>query len=532
MSERIDYIPFNKIKSIEIYENINKLSLSGIVSSKKPDYAITGVFYNTSWKPTCQLKSNGNVLVDDGYNYYGYRWNTPMDFSMGAVPNDSRDYQNYLACCYLVVDGKKIEKPNYNSDVAGTRGRTAIGIKGDNLVLYASKDGTSDAKTPEQLRDYLYTKGIESLVMGDGGSKVNYYANGYTMQGSAKSQNLILVYLKESEDEDTETVTGKEDNGMEIVEKFITNNPRYKANEVKTKVGYVQHSTGTPGGTAASIINTFNKSSADAEAHGIIDDTGIYQLLPYNIRAWHVGGSANNTHVGVEVCEPQDTRFLDANWKNLSQNSKNNTTFAVKAVQQELVDRGYNTNGVDGIFGSGTKSAVVAFQKDQGLSQDGVVGKNTLHKLQNREGSHVKYNPERNQEYFENVYNKAVYYCAYILKQIGVSSVTTTSVMSHAEAYAKKLGSNHADVGHWWPQHGKSMDDFRVDVKEYISTGKLPYGEDSTVDEPVDVDKPMNEMEKAWAKAITKGIFDGSNPDNPCTRKQVATVLNRLGLLD
>lgn len=42
MSERIDYIPFNKIKSIEIYENTNKLTLSGIVSSKKPDYAITG----------------------------------------------------------------------------------------------------------------------------------------------------------------------------------------------------------------------------------------------------------------------------------------------------------------------------------------------------------------------------------------------------------------------------------------------------------------------------------------------------------
>lgn len=528
MSERIDYIPFNKIKSIEIYENINKLTLSGIVSSKKPDYAITGVFYNTSWKPTCQLKSNGKVLVDDGYNYYGFRWNTPMDFSMGAVPNDSKDYKNYLACCYLIVDGKKIEKPNYNSDVGGARGRTAIGIKGDSLVLYASKDGTSDAKTPEKLRDYLFDKGVESLVMGDGGGKVNYYADGYIMQGSAKSQNLVLVYLKE--DENIET--GKEDNGMEIIKKYITKNPRYKANEIKTKTGYVQHSTGTPGAMATSIINSFNSASAQAEAHGIIDNTGIYQLLPHNIRAWHVGGSANNTHVGVEVCEPQDTRFLDTNWYNLSQNGKNNTTFAVKAVQQELVDRGYDTNGVDGIFGSGTKAAVIAFQKAQGLSQDGIVGKDTLHKLQNREGSHVKYYPEQNQEYFENVYNKAVYYCAYILKEIGVSSITTNSVLSHAEAYVKGLGSNHADVGHWWPEHGKSMDDFRTDVKEYISTGKLPYSEDSTVDDPVDVETPVNEMDEAWSKATAKGIFDGSNPDNPCTRKQTATVLNRLGLLD
>ena len=524
MSEKIDYILFDEIKKIEIYENINKLSLSDIVNSKKPNYAITGVFYNTSWKPTCQLKSNGKVLVDDGYNYYGFRWNNPLDFSMGNVPNDSRSYENYLACCYLIVNGKKIEKPNYNSDVGGTRGRTAIGIKGDSLVLYASKDGTSDAKTPEKLRDYLFDKGVESLVMGDGGGKVNYYADGYIMQGSAKSQNLVLVYLKEDENIETE----KDDNGMEIIKKYITKNPRYKANEVKTKTGYVQHSTGTPGAMATSIINSFNSASAQAEAHGVIDNTGIYQLLPHNIRAWHVGGSANNTHVGVEVCEPEDTRFLDANWKNLSQNGKNNTTFAVKAVQQELVARGYNTNGVDGIFGSGTKSAVIAFQKAQGLSADGIVGKDTLHKLQNREGSHVKYYPEKNKEYFENVYNKAVYYCASILKEIGVSVINNTSVLSHAEAYKKGIGSNHADVGHWWPEHGKSMDDFRADIKEYMSTGKLPYGENSTTE----VETPANEMDEAWKKAVAKGIFDGSNPDNPCTRKQTATVLDRLGLLD
>ena len=41
-----------------------------------------------------------------------------------------------------------------------------IGIKGDCLVLYASKDGTSDAKTPEKLRDYMFAKGVTNFVMG------------------------------------------------------------------------------------------------------------------------------------------------------------------------------------------------------------------------------------------------------------------------------------------------------------------------------------------------------------------------------
>ena len=54
-----------------------------------------------------------------------------------------------------------------------------------------------------------------------------------------------------------------------------------------------------------------------------------------------------------------------------------------KLLQEKLVSLGYTTNGVDGIFGSGTKSAVIAFQKANGLSTDGIVGENTWRKLLN-----------------------------------------------------------------------------------------------------------------------------------------------------
>ena len=528
MNEIIKFIPFELIDSIQIYENNSKLSLSTIVNQTKADYIITGVFYTYNWKPTCQLKKDGTILVDDGYEYNGFKWNTPLDFQMDKIPTSSSSYLNHYACCDLIVKGQKNRQLNYNSDVGGVRGRTAIGIKGNQLVLYASKDGTSSAKTPEQLRDYLYSLGVQSAILGDGGSKVNYYDADCLIQGSAKSQNLIVVYLKKENNKEE----GKD---MKIIKKYITNNPRYKLNQIVTKRGYVQHSTGTPGAMANSIISAFNSSSAGAETHGVIDDTGIYQILPHNIKAFHVGGSANTTHVGVEVCEPEDTRFLDVNWYNLSMNGKNNTSFAVKAVQQELNARGYNTNGIDGIFGNGTKSAVISFQKDQGLSADGIVGKDTLHKLQNRKGSYVKYDPEKNKEYFENVYKKAVYYCAYILKENNITAINENTVLSHAEAYKKGIGSNHADVGHWWPEHNKSMDDFREDVKNYIQTGVLPFESKETVDtndkeetEPIQKD----EMTIAWEKAVNKGIFDGTNPDGCCTRKQVATVLNRLKLLD
>lgn len=53
----------------------------------------------------------------------------------------------------------------------------------------------------------------------------------------------------------------------------------------------------------------------------------------------------------------------------------------VRSIQQELKNRGYYTGAVDGIYGTQTKNAVVKFQKDSGLSADGIAGVNTLKAL-------------------------------------------------------------------------------------------------------------------------------------------------------
>lgn len=52
-----------------------------------------------------------------------------------------------------------------------------------------------------------------------------------------------------------------------------------------------------------------------------------------------------------------------------------------KLFQEKLVSLGYNTNGIDGVFGYGTKNAVSKFQKDNGLLVDGIAGKNTWRKI-------------------------------------------------------------------------------------------------------------------------------------------------------
>jgi len=50
----------------------------------------------------------------------------------------------------------------------------------------------------------------------------------------------------------------------------------------------------------------------------------------------------------------------------------------VRTVQQKLKNWGYYAGTVDGKFGQGTYNAVVSFQRKNGLTADGVVGKSTF----------------------------------------------------------------------------------------------------------------------------------------------------------
>lgn len=54
---------------------------------------------------------------------------------------------------------------------------------------------------------------------------------------------------------------------------------------------------------------------------------------------------------------------------------------AVHLMQGLLYCKGYNPNGVDGIYGSGTVAAVKKFQKAKGLTVDGIAGQNTMYAL-------------------------------------------------------------------------------------------------------------------------------------------------------
>lgn len=108
---------------------------------------------------------------------------------------------------------------------------------------------------------------------------------------------------------------------MQIVEAFITKNDcyvknvgkadsRYTTFQSRGPLGLMLHSVGTPQPSAKRFADGWNQSGKETSVHAVLQDDGtVYQLMPWNFRAWHCGGDANNSHVGVEMTEPACIKY-------------------------------------------------------------------------------------------------------------------------------------------------------------------------------------------------------------------------------
>ncbi len=122
---------------------------------------------------------------------------------------------------------------------------------------------------------------------------------------------------------------------MKLVESILTKNPCYTAGRKITVKGLMLHSVGCPQPKASAFMSSWDSPSHDSSCvHGFIDgeDGTVYQTLPWNHRGWHCGsgsrGSGNNTHIGVEMCEPACIRYTSGS------NFTCSDTAAAKAVAE------------------------------------------------------------------------------------------------------------------------------------------------------------------------------------------------------
>ena len=192
-------VPLSRIARIQIYVNTRRRTLTQIMRETKADYGINGTLYNMrTLAVNCHLKVNGKVLASPAYTVAGYAWDQGPDIRMDALPDSAR---SYIACTPLIVSGKALSKLTYDPGQGGKRGRSAIGIKGDRLALYCSRDGSGAARTPEALRNDLARAGWTSAVMLDSGGSSQCDFQGHRITSSRRVQHYILVYLNDNEPE-------------------------------------------------------------------------------------------------------------------------------------------------------------------------------------------------------------------------------------------------------------------------------------------------------------------------------------------
>jgi hypothetical protein len=72
--------------------------------------------------------------------------------------------------------------------------------------------------------------------------------------------------------------------------------------------------------------------------------------------------------------------------------------------------------------------------------------------------------------YFDAVYKEAAELCAHLCKELNLDPTKDGVLICHSEGHARGIASNHGDVMHWFPKHGKNMDTFRAEVKRILGT--------------------------------------------------------------
>ena len=145
-------------------------------------------------------------------------------------------------------------------------------------------------------------------------------------------------------------------------------------------------------------------------------------------------------------------------------------------------------------------------------------------------------------DYFKLVYREAVELTAHLCKSCGLDPLADGVVICHSEGYRRGVASGHADVEHWFPRHGKSMDDFRADVAAELAPKPEPDPgpkPDPEEDDEMKYYKTLDEVPEYYRPTVEKlveaGALRGTAEDVLNVSEEFCrtmTVLDRLGKLD
>lgn len=111
---------------------------------------------------------------------------------------------------------------------------------------------------------------------------------------------------------------------INIIEAFTTKNKCYQVATPLYPQGIMLHSIGCPQPNASVMAQNYNQYRPNGQSvcvHAFVQRDGtVYQTLPWTVQAWHCGGAANGTHIGIEMTEPASIVYTGhgAEWRDLN----------------------------------------------------------------------------------------------------------------------------------------------------------------------------------------------------------------------
>ena len=208
MSKYIQRVRLGHIKRLALVTGGGR-SLEQVRAAEQPDLICNAGFFEALGRPTHHLKADGVVRAKESWGCWGYAWDSGGDIRLCALPADER--ASYIGGYELLTPMVGItDALSYGSELGGRRGRTAMALDGEHLILCCSGDGTADAATPEALREELYTLGAETAIMLDGGGSSQCdFGGGRVIDSTRPVDNYLCVWLT-AEDSDKEDTMDKQ----------------------------------------------------------------------------------------------------------------------------------------------------------------------------------------------------------------------------------------------------------------------------------------------------------------------------------
>ena len=137
--------------------------------------------------------------------------------------------------------------------------------------------------------------------------------------------------------------------------------------------------------------------------------------------------------------------------------------------------------------------------------------------------------------YFGKVYREAVELTAYLCKLYNLDPTEDGVVICHSEGHTRGIASNHGDVMHWFPKHGKYMNTFRADVAKAMNANQNEQKEEDDMIYYKTIKDVPDSYKPSIQKLINNGTLKGTGAgvinvsEDFC---RIVTILDRNGAFD